>query len=298
MKRISVIFLTFVILFATTAYDAQSRGKDDCSGNMAKAGPTTPLSSGDRGSDSIINWPTFYGVQQTGEIDASFNCYGQFGKGFHPGAFNIPGWPQASFVTPPGSYIEYLFGGAIWVGGIVSGDTLVSVGADGWQFVREMYPPEYPSRGSVTEFDYPTDFSMRAEFYDTITVGIPGDYFGRPHIPLYIRIANRSHVWRSGPYNWTVIYDMVITNIGDILIEQGYVGFYFDGDVYHISGAGYFDDLTGSIPGEGIAYIIDNDGDLLAPPGQQTPRILAFKFLETSFPPVHKSFNWWFGCGG
>ncbi len=136
----------------------------------------------------------------------------------------------------------------------------------------EMSPAEHPSRGSVTKFDYPTDFSMRAEFYDTITVGVDPDFFGRPHIPLDVRIANRSHVWRSDPYNWTVIYDMVITNIGDEPIEQGYIGFYFDGDVYASEGTGFTDDVTGFIPSEGIAYIIDNVCDLtVTPPLKPTP---------------------------
>jgi hypothetical protein len=304
MKRLCIVFLTFAILFATMAYDAQSRGKDDRASNTAKGRLYMPLSNGgsDTIVDPIINWPTFYGVQQTGEIDAVFNCFGHFGAGFLGGLSyeTVPGWPEANFISPSGSGVEYLWAGAIWVGGIRGTDTLVSVGADGWQLVREMFPPEYPSRGSVTKFDYPADFSMRAEFYDTITAGIPLDYFGRPHIPLDIRIVNRSHIWRSDPYNWTVIYDMVIANIGDELIEQGYVGFYFDGDVCFdcSSIAGYTDDVTGFIPSEGIAYIIDNDGDLTTmPPEQQTPRILAFKFLETSFPPAHTSFNWWLSHG-
>jgi len=301
MKRISIIFPVFVILFGTMAYDAQSRGKEDRASDPTKGRLYTLL--GSSGSDTIvdpiINWPIFHGVQQTGEIEASFNCYGQFGYGFLPGAWpDSYGWPNSSFVTPAGSGIEYLFGGAIWIGAVVGQDTLVSVGADGWQYAREMFPPECPSRGSVTKFDYPTDFSMRAEFYDTMTAGVEDDYFGRPHIPLDVRIANRSHVWRSDPYNWTVIYDMVITNIGDMPIEQGYIGFYFDADVYSgPEGTGFTDDVTGFIPGEGIAYIIDNDGDLSDPMGQPTPRIFAFEFLETSFPPLHNSFNWWLSNG-
>ncbi len=86
MKRISIVLLTFVILFATTAYDAQSRGKDDRASDPAKGRLYTPL--GSSGSDTIvdpiINWPTFYGVQQTGEVNASFDCYGHFGEGFFP----------------------------------------------------------------------------------------------------------------------------------------------------------------------------------------------------------------------
>src|SRR3990170_2019720 len=50
---------------------------------------------------------------------------------------NLPA-PSAEF--PGGSGFEYLFQGAIWVGGIVEGETLVSVGADGWLWVFELFP--------------------------------------------------------------------------------------------------------------------------------------------------------------
>jgi len=304
MKKLSIILLVFVAVIGMTTLEVNALGKNAWTVNPAKEEFHPPLASGSSDSTAtpIIDWPTFYGVQQTGEIDASFNCFGQFGAGFFPG-FCPYGPCYPSFVTPPGSGIEYLFAGAIWVGAVVGQDTLVSVGADGWQLGREMFPPEFPSRGSVTKFDYPTDFSMRAEFTDTFTVGVDPDYFIRPHIPLYIRIANRSHVWHTDPYNWTVIYDMVITNMEDVPIEQGYVGFYFDGDVcFDCEGTiGFADDVTGTITtsdSEMIAYIIDNDGDLsLMPPDQQTPRAFAFKFLETSFPPAHNSFNWWISNG-
>ena len=80
--------------------------------------------------DSVYCYPAEVGVHVTGEIDASFNCYGQFGEGFNNFSGN---WP--SFVSPSGSQAEYLFAGALWVGGIIGADTLVSVGADGWQMV-------------------------------------------------------------------------------------------------------------------------------------------------------------------
>src|SRR3989304_4204280 len=46
------------------------------------------------------------------------------------------GLPAPSAEFPGGSGLEYLFQGAIWVGGIVEGETLVSVGVDGWLWVN------------------------------------------------------------------------------------------------------------------------------------------------------------------
>jgi len=94
---------------------------------------------------------------------------------------------------------------------------------------------------------------------------------------------------------------MVITNIGNQLIEKGYVGFYFDADVCFAGNCtqnlGYADDLTGSLRNEGIAYIIDNDGDPHTATGNytstSTTRAFAFKFLSTSFNATDTNYNWW-----
>ncbi|MFH1372594.1 MAG: dockerin type I domain-containing protein [bacterium] len=301
MKRVGIALLTLAVILVVTADNARSRGKTDRPYDQVFERIFPSLSTGvDTIIDPIVNWPTFHGVQQTGEIDAFFNCYGQFGLGFDPSPQqDVPGWPVASFESPPGTGIEYLFGGAIWVGGIVGPDTLVSVGADGWSMAMEMFPPEVPQRGSVTKFDYVADYSMRAEFYDTTTQWISPDYFGQPHIPLNIRMVNRSHAWRSTTESWTVLYDLVITNIGSQPINEGYVGLYFDADVLSISNPGGFtDDITGSIRNLGIGYIIDNDGDLTnSPPSKPCPRIFAFGLQQMSFLSTDTSFNWWVSNG-
>jgi len=270
-------------------------------------------------SDPIRGWPFQYGVNQTGKIIATFDCFGTFGWGFLEYRLGFQSakegryaaWPYPySFRTPIQNPYdpyaengEYLYGGAIWVGGIVNGDTLVSVGASGWSQNYEMWPPgeDYPD-GTVNKYKYATDFSMSALFYDTLSDNqfVNDDpYDGLVHHPLNLRISNRSHVWRSDPNNETIIYDMVISNIGNDYIEQGYVGFFFDCDVSHMGNDysdGALDDLAGSIRDEGIAYTIDNDGDPRNgnyDPDTSVTKIFAFKFLETSFNATDTSFNWW-----
>ncbi len=255
--------------------------------------------------DFPVNWPVYQALQRTGAVDASFNCMGEFGRGLTPYGYNLASpWPPASFISPPSSGIEYLFGGSMWIGGIVGGDTLVSVGADGWQITMEMWPAGSPPQPSITKFDYIADCSMRAEFYDTVTN--PNfsslDPLDGPHRPLNLRLANRSHVWRISGADNIILYDLVVTNIGPETIENGYVGFYMDADVSHISRAyeGFADDLTGSIRSDGIAYIIDNDGDPVS--GQFSPNYspigaFAFKFLASSSPLIDTNYNWWIPNG-
>ncbi len=248
-------------------------------------------------SATIINWPTFFGVQQTDEIIAGFDCFGTFGLNYSPVPLDSV-WPQYSFATPAIQPIEYLYGGAIWIGGILGDDTLVSLGHDGWFGNTEFRPSDFgkpKSRGSVNEFDYGvTDFSMRAEFTDTSSkITLPEPY---PRRQLNLKIANRSHSWSSGLSKNLVIYDLVATNIGNDLIENGYLGFFFDCDVGRFPEESPFDDLAGSLKEHQIAYMIDNNGDYEIE-AYKADRIFAFKLLASSILPENTNFNWWTSNG-
>ena len=239
------------------------------------------LSAGDTG----ICWPAHNVIHSTGEIDMEYDCFGQF----------------QSFVSPSGSSKTYLYLGAIWVGGVIGQDTLVSVGFDGAILAREMYPSSLPFRPTITRFDYPlkngvpANLSTRSEFYDTVIYNSLPDFLdGRYHQPLNLRLVNYCHTWVGDPLDRTAIFDLVITNIGTDLIEDGYLGLYFDADVYfgESSPENYTDDVSGSLRDRGIGYIIDNDGDLNLDDSSVT-RLFAVKFLKTSFPAADTSFNWW-----
>ena len=231
-----------------------------------------------------IPFPLFNGVNQTGKISASFDCYGRFGLRSTP---DYVGWPVASFEIPSGSNNEYLWMGGMMVGGIVGNDTLVSYSLTDMYASSYFNPPN--QEPSVTSFNYPADFSLRAEFSDSNTNFIR---------PLGVSISNRSHAFYDTPFSKAIFYDMVITNIGDNKIEKGFIGFFFDVDIFHEGGAnniGYDDDLAGSLRDDGIFYVIDNDGD--PSQGQFTvespTQAFAFKFLESSFASKDTSFNWY-----
>jgi hypothetical protein len=250
--------------------------------------------------DPPIDWPQMIGVHMTEQAEATFSCFGTFGA-FVPNINNnFPwpeGWPMSSFVSPAGGASEHLFAGGIWIGGLVGGDTLVSVGYDGWQATYEMWPSGDPVQPAVTKIKGPSDFAMRAQFYDTIVDPTLAYHLG-DHTPMNLKIVNRGHVWRTAPYDEIVLYDMVITNIGDEVIEEGYLGLFFDADAmpsYEMMG--FEDDLAGSLRNLGAGYVIDNDGlfydDELGVYNFIHPKCFAVKFVSTSFPAADTNFNWW-----
>jgi hypothetical protein len=211
--------------------------------------------------------------------------------------------PSANF--PGGSNIDYLFQGAIWVGGVVEGETLVSVGADGWLFNYEMFPDTCPD-GGIKKVEELGDQEFVAVFTDTVK-GIfePDSYDRRPHKPLKIRITQHSYSWMNPPYDDFVILDYKVKNISDKLISKAYIGFYMDTDIYHLSNStGWLDDITGYIEKTfeqperikiGLAWGADNNGDLVD--GKITPAspigVFGFKLLGSSNPEVKISYNWW-----
>ena len=283
-----VLLLTIVIQFLATvtllARDLNGTNSDTNSKKRAQ-------NIGSVTSAFPIKWPNFYGVQQTGEIQAVFDCFGNFGNNFGQGPINSSLF-NFSFATPIDPPVEYLYGGSIWIGGIVGQDTLVSTGLDGWYSVAEMFPPGFPDNGTVMPVDYIADFSLRAEFTDAVNLlGNSTDPFDGNHRPLNLKIANRSHAWHSSPENGTIIYDIVVTNIGSEIIHKGVVGLYFDADVGNGNDT-YTDDLAGSLKEQGIGYIIDNDGDFNGTT-HRSPKIFATKFLANSFQAADTSFAWW-----
>jgi hypothetical protein len=303
--RIETIAFALLLTVAGSSFGL-GHGPDQVDAKR-NSGQLKPISMADPAVDSLINWPTYFGVQQTGKIEAAFNCFGQFGIRYSPFLGDVSEWPDASFVTPAGSGAEYLYGGGIWIGGILGDDTLVSTGIRGLQAGTELYPPGYSGlrrRGSVTRFDYSSDYAMRAHFTDTINSGVTyqQDIFGSPHQPLNVRIANRSHIWRQETCASLVVYDLVVTNIGSDEINRGYIGLYFDADIGFRTGQSHSDDVAGSIRKSGVGYMVDTDGDPVNGEfleNASATRILAAQFLKTSFNATDTSFNWWEnGVGG
>ncbi len=265
-------------------------------------------------------------AHRIGKIVLAVNNNGTFGRGFAAGVPQdfFTGDAVPSLEYPKGSNIGYLFAGAFWIGAIVGRDTLVSVGADGWSFTEEFNPEPapfgYPIKRSITYPDAPgyqdavseEDYIMK--YTDTLTEGIANDYFGRPHIPLNIEVTERSYAWSYSYAEDFILFDYTVKNIGVSRLQDVYMGFYVDADVYFQGGSssGYNDDICGFIEKydiqEGkyvipqtvnIAWIADNDGDPVGGQfNEQSPTaVTGMRIIRTPADSLDVSFNWWISNG-
>ena len=218
---------------------------------------------------------------------------------------------------PKGSFHDYLYQGAIWVGAVVNRDTLVSVGADTYTGGQELFPEKAPYNqielrstkdptapafvGAVSEQDF------IATCFDTCTdcPGMTADRFDfRSHRPMRIEVIQRSYAW-SYPYTDDfVLFDLTIRNIGVYPLHKVYFGIHIDSDV-----SGPADDLCGFkytlpksyAPGAKCAYVdslplawvADNDGD-----DGRVPGVTAVTIVRTPTDDAEVSFNWWAGGWG
>ncbi|MEA3297672.1 MAG: hypothetical protein U9R56_07395, partial [candidate division Zixibacteria bacterium] len=269
-------------------------------------------------------------AHRVGKIELAVANNGTFGIEYHPGSSTD--WFTGAEIPfscqyPKNSQISYLFGGAFWIGAVVGRDTLVSVGADGWQWAYEMFPDQAPFgemvyrsisnpnkpefEGAVSEEDYISVYT------DTFTEGVPDDYTGRPHIPLNIEVTEASYAWSYNYAEDFVLFDYQINNIGVNTLKDVYMGIYVDCMVcYDCMGSkhGYTDDHSGFLhtyPSTYgaceyldtvfIAWIADNDGDLetVFSDGKPhpCPHVAATRIIRTPSDSLDVSFNWWIGNG-
>lgn len=249
-------------------------------------------------------WPTFAATIGNDSVATVMDCFGTFGI---PYSYRPPDPnPGLSYQIFPDDHdqVEYLFAGALWVGGIVGGDTLVSVGNAGWLLVKDFTPTnslDGKFYGTTAPFRSIFDYSLRSEFSDTLT-----DY-ANPWAtertdpldrPLDIVVAERAHVMDTGLFQYGILYDLVITNVGDQTIEDGYIGLLMDADICGYCGNtnGFADDITGGLKNQKIAYAHDNDGD----PGSwwPTPNAIATRVLYvSSADSLITNYNWWMSNG-
>ncbi|MDD4051956.1 MAG: hypothetical protein PHR28_08680 [candidate division Zixibacteria bacterium] len=268
-----------------------------------------------------------FDVHNVGKLATIVTNMGRFGFGYLTADQT---WPVLNGEQVPGaeypinSNLEYLFSGSLWIGAVVGRDTLVSVAADGWFGMRELFPdPGDPgaiiSRSSLRS--KPT-FDARAlseqdficYFADTVTntgLTLIDPFDNRPHIPLNVAIRQSSYAWSFAYTEDFVLFDYQITNIGPFPIKDMYIGLYIDGDVYHYSNRtlGPADDICGfrrtasMPPGYGIAldtvniaWIADNDGDPSPQGGwavSSPTGVTGTRVVRTPNPDLKYSFNWW-----
>jgi hypothetical protein len=252
----------------------------------------------------VHRWPNInFSVTNFGFLGSREGQFGDTEEFFDPA-------PGAMF--PAGSDLDYLFQGAIWIGAEIDTvdqngnpvvDTLVSVGADGWWGnVYELWPGDRPG-GAMWRDNITADEEIYAVYFDTTIRNYP--YWDpndqRPHIPLGLKITQQTKAWSSPDFNEFIILDYIIENIGARFLHNIWIGFYYDGDVWHYSQGGHWgvqDDICGYVQrGDyGIGWIADNDGqpdgdtlfNELSPIG-----VTGLILLNSTAPGLETNFNWW-----
>ncbi len=276
---------------------------------------------------TLTNWG-FFGSGSREEAESEGGC-------FNP-KFPLQ-YPKApSFDFPCGSDLEYLFQGALWVGAVVEGETLVSVGADGWERINEMYPATEGQGGCIKEKSTrvstpncnPPDTAgaiseqdIIAIYSDTGTVNAPMDpNDNRPHRPIGIQVEQRSYSWSYDYAEDFALIDFTIKNIGKKDIKGIWIGLYIDADVatVKLGAAGSQDDIAGfrkTYPSPlcmpplcpdtmayqdtiNIAWIADNDGDLNKRGAVTDTSVTSVTGVKVVRAPTKQiSFNWWLSWG-
>ncbi|MGB8657793.1 MAG: dockerin type I repeat-containing protein [Candidatus Zixiibacteriota bacterium] len=260
----------------------------------------------------MTNWG-FVGSQTRGLDESKGGC-------FNPNPEQEV--PAPSFEYPPGSGLEYLFEGAVWIGAKINNAIYTSVGCDGWFWINELWPDAgdpgaikerstRPNAACYSE-DAFSDQDVIAVYYDT-SADIPlspepqDPWDNRRHHPLGVQVTQTSHSWAAEGYDKFIIVDYSIKNIGVNFLSQMYIGFYMDPDIMHINEDpfgpyGGQDDITGFLrvyQGDtvNIAWAADNDGHGIAGEGvwtQFSPRsVIGMKVLATPNPNLQISYNWW-----
>ncbi|UCD18512.1 MAG: T9SS type A sorting domain-containing protein [Candidatus Zixiibacteriota bacterium] len=251
-------------------------------------------------TEDFVEWPQQIGIHSISNVGLTITCRGLHGTGLIGSGIDPEGGgPAPSFIYPYPGDKRYLWGSAIWIGGIVNGDTLVSHGSDSYSLFSNDFQP-VGSQGSVFLIGGPADKQFRAVYSDTNTYPA---YFEDSMRLKRLMITETSHSWAFPPYDDFVLFNTYIKNISNDTIFQTYVGVYFDADVYSllstdVSGR-YADDIVGYLDSEGIAYIMDNDGDpdtTYSWHGHSIQGAIGLKLIETEPPAADTNFNWW--CAG
>ncbi len=219
--------------------------------------------------------------------------------------------------VPKNTGVEYLYGGAFWIGAIVGRDTLVSVGHDGWASVQE-FAPDTPSPDPLESGEMikrsiidPNDFELYegavseedyvAQYTDTVVrAGYKPNDDSRDGAfkPIGIEVIQKSYAWSYEYAEDFVLFDYGIQNIGTKTLRDVYMGVYVDADV----GSGqdpYTDDLCGFIPEfidthltceftdlANIAWIADNDGDMSGTTGPPARHVTGTRIVRTPSDPL------------
>jgi hypothetical protein len=271
----------------------------------------------------VTNWG-FFGSQARRNNETKGGC-------FNPNPDEELPAPGCEY--PPGSDIDYLFQGGLWIGAKIEGEPYVSVACDGWQHIYELWP-DAGDQGAIVERttrknapcyspDAISEQDIIAVFTDT-SADIPlstqdrDPFDNRKHFPLDIQVTQKCYCWSYEYAEDFVLIDLILKNIGVRKINEMYMGLYVDADVEHIDENPYGpygaqDDICGfkhlvtrpqadCSDTVNLAWIADNDGHGIKGENIFTVKsgiaVTGTRVVRSPKPGLKYSFNWWISHTG
>ncbi|KAA3634826.1 MAG: hypothetical protein DWP97_06195, partial [Calditrichaeota bacterium] len=311
--------LILVILSSGLSY-SQTISTYDLESKTIKLPPDRTASQlddpqGDRYTPPALPFPSQGAVSTTTKLELAIQSTGILGYWSQD---PLTGKYSGGIEFPRNSGNNYLFNGALWVGGIVNGDTLVSTGYNLERYysydynmfyvdqLQEFYPPNYNQNIYSTSLNSVANGqSFRTVYVDTFTSTWTVGYYHGPdkerHTPLNIEVIQNSYTKDEQPFKNIVLLDYTIVNHSDDVIEEACIGLYLDPDIKRgcTNTLSHMDDLAGSFRDLGFGYCIDNDGELMGD-NCSVDRPLAAVALKPvfSYPPAQDTtFHWWLHNG-
>ncbi len=310
--RQKLVFLAVFTLLLNTAISAQDRKSDRL--------------ESDKTRELTVSTATRPAVQHAahtqGKMQLVVSNNGTFGT---EGTSQIDAFTGASLqacVYPKNSDLVYLWVAGLWIGAIVGRDTIVSVADEDFYCTYEFWPEiepfgniEYMTIDESSPFFSENAYSEQdliCVYTDTIDdQGITRtDCDEAPHIPLNVKIVQRSMAWSYDYADDFVLFDYEIENIGEEDLKEVYMGIWVDGDVWHVinrDSEHWTDDLVGFyrthpapegcgfVDTVNIAYHTDNDGDPTDGAwDDRSPRsAVGARVVRTPSDSLEYSYNWW-----
>lgn len=133
------------------------------------------------------------------------------------GRYGDPAGQTPSMEWPGGSVAEYLWSGGLWIGALRGNDPLVthySSSNNEW----------LPSEGSIFEFAPSKSNLDSYVIYDDLA-----EQAG--HTSLGIQVSQRALTWNAPGFDDFIAYEYEIVNIGDQILRDLFIGWFYDCDV-------------------------------------------------------------------
>jgi len=221
------VYVIVVYLSLSVSSWAQRRG----AGNKEESSFTT------------ANAPYCMGRHDIGRLVWGITNFGMAGIGENNGVTSdcFVGGRVPLGEYPKGDNDTYFYKGGLWIGAIVNKDTLVSIGAEMNNKSHEFHPVHPMIKRSKidpssSEFDGAvSEQEYVAVYADTFTSGVSGSFDPidlRGHKPIGVEVEQTSYSWSYPHTDDFIIIDYKITNVSNDIINDMFVGLYWDIDVH------------------------------------------------------------------